>query len=81
MVDPVMPSPPQRSLLGRAGPQERQHELERSAGAEGAVGEVAVIAPRDGEHPHEEGHAEQDQVGIGLVLNTLRIFPRDSQCT
>jgi hypothetical protein len=50
----VLGGPPQRSLLGRALGDERQHELERPAGLERPVREVAVVAGGDGEHPQQK---------------------------
>ena len=50
----VMPAPPQRPALRGRRAEPRQHELERAAGPERAVTEVAVVACGQAEHPREQ---------------------------
>ena len=59
MVVAVMGGPPKGALLGAGGAPKGQHELEKTAGLVGAVGEVTVIGAGDGEHAgvvHEQTH-------------------------
>lgn len=61
MVAAMMGGPPQRSALHRARSQQREAELRRARGLEGAVAEVAVVEAGDGEHPHDiERHRPTD---------------------
>src|SRR4051812_11974397 len=48
---PVVRGPPQHALLRARHREQRQHELEDATGLERAVGEIAVVARGDREHP------------------------------
>ena len=45
-------SPPERPALDGGGTQHREEELHRPRGLETPMRKVAVVKPRDGEHPH-----------------------------
>ena len=49
VVPTVLGCPPKDAALSRSLREERQHELEDPAGAEGAMGEIAMIAGADRE--------------------------------
>ena len=58
---PVMGSPPKRPLLAARSAPEGQNELKETTGLIGAMGEITVVSPRDGEHAgviHEKAHAD-----------------------
>ena|SRR6516225_9334340 len=49
----MMPGPPERAFLHGAAAKPRQDKLKDPARLEGAVGEVAMIAGGDAEHPDQ----------------------------
>ena len=63
VVQAMVARPPQRPLLGGREPAERQDELEHPGRLVGPVGEVAVVAAGDEEHPHPEGDEQELPVG------------------
>ena len=62
VVVPVVGRPPQRALLRGRGGAERHHELPEPVEPVAPMGEVAVVAGGDEEHPPEvEGDAQHDR--------------------
>lgn len=54
MVEPVGTRPPQGAFLYGGGAEKSQSKLEDPAGFEASVREIAMVAPRDGEHAEEK---------------------------
>ena len=80
VMDPVVAGPPERTLLEGGGAAEGHEELGHPAHAVAAVGEVAVVAGGDEEHPaqvqdgtqhpvlpgdHHEERGQRDEVAPG----------------
>jgi hypothetical protein len=60
---PVLGSPPQHALLGRALGKTGKNQLKPTACGVGTVREVAVVASSDPEHPQPiERHAQRDSL-------------------
>ena len=68
VVMPVMGGPPKRPLLAAGSAPESHDELEEAAGLVGAMGEIPVVDPRNGEHAevvHEDAHGDGDPTDTG----------------
>ena len=65
VVVAMVAGPPQRALLRRRRAADGHHELHAPAELVAAVGEVAVVAGGDEEHPTPEQGQEQHQGGRG----------------